>query len=148
MNPIFRGLAIYAFLMLIFRITGRRSLSEATTFEFVLLLIISETTQQAMVGEDFSLTGAFLLIITLIGADLVLSLLKNRFKAVDKVTEGTPVIIVAYGKPLKQRMKLSRIDEQDILSAARATRGLEKMEQIKFAVLENDGNISIIPYRQ
>lgn len=123
-------------------------MSEATTFEFVLLLIISETTQQAMVGEDFSLTGAFLLIITLIGADLVLSLLKNRFKAVDKVTEGTPVIIVAYGKPLKQRMKLSRIDEQDILSAARATRGLEKMEQIKFAVLENDGNISIIPYRQ
>lgn len=148
MNPIFRGIAVYAFLLLIFRITGKRSLSQATTFEFVLLLIISETTQQAMVGEDFSLTGAFLLIMTLLAADLILSLLKGKFKKIDKIAEGTPIIIVAYGKPLLRRMQLSRIAEEDVLNAARMTQGLERMEQIKFAVLENDGNISIIPYRK
>ncbi|HRO43538.1 MAG TPA: DUF421 domain-containing protein [Flavipsychrobacter sp.] len=147
MNPIFRGLAIYVFLLLIFRITGKRSLSETTTFEFVLLLIISETIQQAMVGEDFSITTAFLLIMTLMGADLVLSLLKNKFKTVDKITEGTPVIIVDNGKPLQHRMKLSRVAEEDVLNAARSSLGLERMEEIKFAVLENDGSISIIPYK-
>jgi len=145
MNPIFRGLAIYIFLLLIFRITGKRSLSETTTFEFVLLLIISEVTQQAMVGEDFSLTSAFLLIMTLIGSDLLLSLLKMKFPSLDKATEGNPVIIVDNGKPLKNRMKLSRVSEDDVLNAARSLHGLERMDQIKFAVLENDGSISIIP---
>lgn len=148
MNPIFRGLAIYIFLLLIFRIMGKRSLSQTTTFEFVLLLIISEVTQQAMVGEDFSLTGAFLLILTLTGADLLLSVLKIRFPSIDKATEGTPVIIVDNGKPLKNRMRLSRVEEEDVLNAARSKQGLQRMEQIKFAVLENDGTISIIPYEK
>ena len=148
MNPIFRGLLIYIFLLLIFRITGKRSLSQTTTFEFVLLLIISEVTQQAMVGEDFSLTSSFLLIMTLMGADLLLSLLKGKFKFVDKITEGTPIIIVDNGKPLKKRMKLSRVEEEDVLNAARNIHGLERMEEIKFAILENDGNISIIPYKK
>ena len=146
MNPIFRGLVIYFFLLLIFRITGKRTLSEATTFEFVLLLIISEVTQQAMVGDDFSLTGAFLLIVTLLGADLLLSLLKIKFRNLDKAAEGMPVIIVDKGKPLQNRMKLTRVDEEDILAAARALHGLERMEEIKYAVLENDGSISILPY--
>ena len=148
MNPIFRGLLIYIFLLFIFRITVKRSLSQTTTFEFVLLLIISEVTQQAMVGEDFSLTSSFLLIMTLMGADLLLSLLKGKFKFVDKITEGTPIIIVDNGKPLKKRMKLSRVEEEDVLNAARNIHGLERMEEIKFAILENDGNISIIPYKK
>lgn len=148
MNPIFRGFAIYAFLLIIFRIVGKRSLSETTTFQFVLLLIISEVTQQAMVGEDFSLTASFLLIITLIGTDLLLSFVKTKSKGFTKFTEGTPVIIVDRGKPLKQRMKKSRVDEDDVLEAARQAQGLERMEQIKYAVLEKDGSISIIPFEQ
>jgi len=146
MNPIFRGLIIYAFLLIIFRISGRRSLSEATTFEFVLLLIISEVTQPAMVGNDNSLTTSMLLIMTLVGADLLLSLLKVKFKRLDKATEGTPLIIVNKGKPLSDRMKCCRVEEEDILQAARQTQGLERMDQIKYAVLEIDGSISIIPF--
>jgi uncharacterized membrane protein YcaP (DUF421 family) len=146
MNPIFRGLIIYAFLLIIFRISGRRSLSEATTFEFVLLLIISEVTQPAMVGNDNSLTTSMLLIMTLVGADLLLSMLKVKFKRLDKATEGTPLIIVNKGKPLSDRMKCCRVEEEDILQAARQTQGLERMDQIKYAVLEIDGSISIIPF--
>ncbi len=145
MNPVLRGLAIYVFLLIIFRITGKRSLSQTTTFEFVLLLIISEVTQGAMVGDDYSLTNAFILILTLIGADVVFSFLKNKFRFFDKITEGSPVIIVEKGKPLEKRMKLSRVDEEDVLEAARNLHGLERMDQIKYAVLEKDGSISIIP---
>jgi len=70
MDLVIRGLAVYLFLLLIFRVSGKRSLRNATTFDFVLLLIIAETTQQALVGEDASLSGAFLLIVVLVGTDI------------------------------------------------------------------------------
>jgi uncharacterized membrane protein YcaP (DUF421 family) len=146
MNPVLRGAAIYLFLLIIFRIMGKRSLSETTTFDFILLLIISEVTQQALVGEDNSLTAAFILIVTLVTLDLSLSFLKERFKLFGKFVEGTPLVVVEKGKPLKERMKKSRVENDDILEAARLNFGLERMEQIKYAVLEKDGSISIIPY--
>jgi uncharacterized membrane protein YcaP (DUF421 family) len=145
MNPILRGAAIYLFLLLLFRIMGKRSLKETTTFDFVLLLIISEVTQQALVGDDYSITGSALLICTLMGLDLILTLTKKGIPFLGKLTEGAPLIIVEHGKPLKKRMDKSKVDEEDILHAARLNMGLEKMEQIKYAVLEKDGSISIIP---
>ena len=145
MNPILRGAAVYLFLLLLFRIMGKRSLNEITTFDFVLLLIISEVTQQALVGDDYSVTAAMLLICTLMGVDLLLTLSKELIPGIAKVTEGAPLVIVDHGKPLKKRMDKSKVDENDILHAARLNMGLEKMEQIKYAVLEKDGSISIIP---
>lgn len=146
MNPVFRGLAIYLFILILFRIMGKRSLSEATTFDLVLLLIISEVTQQALVGQDYSLTGAFILITTLISLDLIFSLLKEHFKFFGRVTEGLPLIIVNEGKPLSKRMKKSKVDEEDVLEAARLHFGLEKMSDIKYAILEKGGDITIVPY--
>jgi uncharacterized membrane protein YcaP (DUF421 family) len=148
MNPVLRGAAVYIFLLIIFRIMGKRSLSDTTTFDFILLLIISEVTQQALVGEDNSITAAFILIVTLVSLDLSLSFLKDKFKPFGKFIEGTPLVVVDKGKPLKQRMKKSRVDNEDIMEAARLNFGLERMEQIKYAVLEKDGSISIIPYEQ
>jgi len=77
MDAVLRGLSVYMFLLIIFRISGKRSLGQVTTFDFVLLLIIAETTQQALLGDDYSVTNAFLLIGTLVGVDIGLSLL-NR----------------------------------------------------------------------
>ena len=145
MNPVLRGLAIYLFVLILLRIMGKRSLSEATTFDVVLLLIISEVTQQALVGEDYSLTGAFILIVTLIGVDLVFNLLKENFPFFAKVTEGLPLVIVDEGKPLERRMKKSKVSEDDVLEAARATFGLERMKDIKYAILEKSGEITIVP---
>ena len=127
---------------------GKRSLSETTTFDFILLLIISEVTQQGLVGNDNSLTAAFMLIVTMVTLDLSLSVLKDKFKPLGKFLEGTPLVVVEKGKPLKQRMKQSRVDNEDIMEAARLTFGLERMEQIKYAVLEKDGTISIIPFER
>lgn len=148
MNPVLRGVAIYLFILLLFRIMGKRSLSEATTFDLVLLLIISEVTQQALVGHDYSLTGSFILIVTLITTDLIFSLLKENFTLFGKVTEGLPLVIVNEGKPLLRRMKKSKVSEDDILEAARTMFGLERMKDIKYAILEKGGDITIVPYRQ
>ena len=148
MDSVIRALAIYAILLVIFRISGKRSLAQITAFDFVLLLIISEATQQALLGDDFSLTNAFIVIITLIGIDIALSLLKQRSPKIELLLDDTPLIIVENGSPLRERMDKARIDESDVLTAARELQGLERMDQIKYAVLERSGGISVIPQQQ
>jgi uncharacterized membrane protein YcaP (DUF421 family) len=145
MNPVVRGLAVYLFVYIIFRILGKRSLSEITTFDFVLLLIISETTTDALVGEDYSLMACFIMVSTLVGIDLFLSILKGKWKWFEKITDGAPLVIVDNGVPLKKRMEKTKVDEDDILEAARLIHGIERMDQIRYAVLEKDGSISVIP---
>jgi uncharacterized membrane protein YcaP (DUF421 family) len=144
MDIVMRGLAIYLFLLVVFRIAGQRTLSDATTFDFVLLLIIAEVTQQALLGEDFSVTNAMLLIVTLVGLDIALSLWKQRSRRTERILEGAPLVIIDDGKPVRERMQKARVDEEDILAAARKE-GLERMDQVKYAILERNGGISIIP---
>jgi uncharacterized membrane protein YcaP (DUF421 family) len=144
-NAVLRALVMYAFLLVVFRVSGKRSLAEITTFDFLLLLILSETTQQAMVGNDHSMTNAFLLIITWVGIDILLSVVKQKAPRVEKWMEGVPVVIIEDGRPLYDRIQAQRVDEDDILTAARKLQGLERMAQIKYAVLERSGGISVIP---
>lgn len=145
MESVLRAAAIYAFLLVLFRLTGRRALSEITTFDFVLLLVIGEATQQALLGDDFSVINAFVVIATLVLIDILLSLFKQRSPQVGRFLDGVPLIVVEYGKPLTQRLRKARLTEEDILEAARQSQGLERMEQIRFAVLEKNGQISVIP---
>jgi uncharacterized membrane protein YcaP (DUF421 family) len=145
MDSVLRGAAIYAFVWLILRIAGKRTLSEVTTFDLALLLIISETTQEAMIGGDHSITNAWLLILTLVGLDVAASLGKQRWPRLEHVMDGRPIVIVRDGRPLRDVMDKSRVDEDDVLAAARATQGLERMEQVKLAVLERGGGISVVP---
>lgn len=146
MDSILRAAALYLVLLVLFRIAGRRSLTDITTFDLLLLMIIGEATQQALLGDDFSV-NAVLVIITLIVIDVGLSLLKLRHPKLDTLIEGSPTLIVEYGRPLHARLAEARLREEDILLAARETQGLERMEQIRFAILEKNGKISIIPDR-
>lgn len=148
MNPVLRGFVIYIFLLIVFRVMGKRHMSETTTFDLVILLIISEVCQQALIGEDKSLTAAATLICTLMGTSLVLTFLKDKVKWFDKASESMPLVIVTEGKALKKRMQKAQVDEHDVLNAARMQMGLERLEDIKYAVLEKDGKISIIPFEK
>ena len=145
MELVIRGIAVYLFLLLIFRVSGKRSLRNDTTFDFVLLLIVAETTQQALIGDDSSITGAFLLIVVLVGSDVLLSLVKRWSPRLDRTLEGQPLVILRDGVPLRSRMHIERVDEEDILRAAREAHGLQKLDQIERAVLERNGAISIVP---
>jgi uncharacterized membrane protein YcaP (DUF421 family) len=145
MESIIRAFIVYAFLLIVFRLAGKRTLSEATTFDLVLLLIISETTQQAMVDDDHSMTNAALLILTLVGVDILLSLLKQWIPSLDPVLDGAAVILMRDGEVLQDRMNRERVDKSDILEAARLQLGLENLDEIKLAVLERSGKISIVP---
>jgi uncharacterized membrane protein YcaP (DUF421 family) len=145
MSLVLRAAVIYALVWLMFRLAGKRTCSDMTTFDFVLLLILSETLQQAMVPEDTSLTAASIALITLIGLDVGMSILKYRFPKLETVLEGEPVVLVRDGRLIERRMKQMRVDQEDILSEARRTRGLTRLDQIAVALLERNGQISIIP---
>jgi len=146
MEAVVRALVVYAGVFLFIRLSGRRTLSELTTFDFVLLLIVGEATGQALLGEDFSLTHAIVLIVSLVLIDVVLSLVRQKWNRVDKWFEGVPMVLVDNGKLLQDRLQRGRVDESDILEAARRLRGLENMSQIRYAVLEKSGDITIIPF--
>lgn len=142
-----RAVFIYLFLLVLTRISGRRTLAQMTTFDLVLLLVIGEATQQALLGNDFSIVTALVVITTLVALDVALSLVKARAPAVDRAIDGVPVILLADGEMHRDRMERARVDESDILEAARQGQGLERLEQIRYAVLERRGNITVIPYR-
>ena len=145
MDTVVRATTIYFFLLVVLRLSGKRTMQQITPFDFVLLLVIGESTQQGLIGDDFSLTTALLLITSLVGIDIAISLLKDRFKGFEKLVESTPLVLVEHGRPIDQALRKSRVDENDIMQAAREMQGLERMEQIKFAVLARSGAISIIP---
>ncbi|NMZ50862.1 YetF domain-containing protein [Pseudomonas poae] len=146
MDSVLRAAAIYLVLMVLFKIAGRRSLAELTTFDLVLLMVIGEATQQALLGDDFSLTNALLVIATLIAIDIGLSLIKQRSRWFSRLLDGGPTIVVENGQLLHERLKRARLDEGDILEAARSAQGIVEIRQIKFAILERNGKLSVIPY--
>jgi uncharacterized membrane protein YcaP (DUF421 family) len=145
MDSVFRAVVVYAFLLLVLRLSGKRTLAQVTPFNFVLLLIISETTQEALIDGDHSMTNAAILITTLVGLNIFMSELKQRFKAMERLLEGVPLLIIADGQLEQDRMNKERVDMDDILEAARESQGIESLDQIKYAVIERSGNISIIP---
>lgn len=145
MESVLRGVAVYIIILLIVRLSGKRTMAEVTVFDLVLILIIAETTQQALLGDDFSIVNAALLIITLVTMDIGLSYVKQYLPVASKVMDGTPTLLVSNGKADERALKRARVDKEEILSSARFQMGLERFDQIKYAVLEADGDISIIP---
>ena len=139
--------AIYALLLLIFRITGHRTLAETSSFDLVLLLIIGETTQQAMVGDDDTVLGAAVAILSLVSTDMAISYLKRAFPFFARILEGDPVLLIKDGKLRPSALKANGLNMDDIEEAARLSHGLVEMDDILQATLERDGQISIVPRR-
>lgn len=147
METVLRGAAIYIVVLAMVRIAGRRSLAQMTPFDLVLMLIIAETTQQALLGDDFSITNAVVLIATLFGIDIALSYVKEYWPLAGAIIDGRPTLLVADGKGQERALKRTRVNMDDIMAAARAA-GLERPDQIRHAVLETNGEISIIPRKE
>jgi uncharacterized membrane protein YcaP (DUF421 family) len=144
-EAVIRAVVIYSVLYLLMRVSGKRTLSDMNAFDLLLLLIISEATQQAMVDNDHSITHSVLLITSLVGCDILLSLVKRASTRAENLLDSTPLLLVADGSPIAAHLHKERVSEEDILTAARETQGLTDLKQIRYAVLESNGKISIIP---
>jgi uncharacterized membrane protein YcaP (DUF421 family) len=148
MENVLRAFTVYLFMLIVFRISGKRSLSQITTFDLILLLIISECTQQALIGDDFSIVAAVVVIATLVTSDMAFGWLENRWPKLGRVVNSLPVILVDHGKLLEDRTNQEGITKWEILAAGREKHGLERLEQFKYAILERHGGISVVPINE
>jgi uncharacterized membrane protein YcaP (DUF421 family) len=144
-DSILRALATYIVLLLILRLAGSRTLAGITTFDFVLILIVSEAVQSALIDNDHSMTNAFLLVITLVGLNVLMSVLKQRSGRIERLLDGTPLVLVERGKIHSDRLQRERVDEADVLEAARELQGVSTLEDIDYAVLEKNGHVTVVP---
>ena len=139
------ALLIYLFLLVVFRVAGRRTLAQTTTFDLVLILIIGDATQQALLGQDTTLASGALAVLTLVSVDVALSHLKRLFPTLDRLIEGDAVVIMTNGQLRERPMQANALDVEDVMAAARENHGLTDLANVREAVLEKDGKISIVP---
>lgn len=148
MDAVLRAVGMYLVLLVIFRLTGKRTLAQVTMVDFVILLVVGEATAQALLGEDFSITHAGVVILTLIMLERLADVLTWRFPTMARTLDSAPILLVRDGVPLRDTLHRFRLDEDDVLAAGRAMHGLVSMEQIRYAVLESNGGISVMPWEQ
>jgi uncharacterized membrane protein YcaP (DUF421 family) len=115
-----------------------------TNFDLVLVLIIGDATQQALVGSDYTLTGSLVVISTLVLMDIALGRAKQRWRAVDVIVDGLPLPLIIKGEARKDQMASEGVTIDDVLTAAREAHGIAKLDQVDSAVLEQSGGISIV----
>jgi uncharacterized membrane protein YcaP (DUF421 family) len=145
MDSVIKATVVFFALWAIIRVSGRRTLGEMTAFDFVLFMIIGGSTQRAITGQDYSLTNALLLVATFVVLDIALSVVELRSPLFRRILNAMPMILVENGDLMTQRMRRARVTRDNILEAARRLHGLERIDQIKFAILESTGEITIVP---
>ena len=141
MEIVIRAALIYLFLFVITRALGKSALSQMNVFELLLLLVVADLVQAAIMQNDLSLTGGILAVSTFGLLTAVMSWLQSRFPQARKLIEGQPVIVVRDGEPQPYAMKVERLAESDLLQAAREA-GIRDLGEVELAVLEVDGKVS------
>jgi uncharacterized membrane protein YcaP (DUF421 family) len=144
METILKSFFLYFFLFFLFRITGKRTMEETTPFGLILILLISSSVADALKDDDKSVTNAILLPVTLVIIHFSISFIKTKSERLATFIGDKPTLLVNDGKLLHDRMKKSRIRKEDILAAAR-DKEMTSVDEIKYAVLELNGTISVIP---
>ena len=139
---VIRALAVYGFLLMALRFTGKRQIGQLAPFDFVLLLILSNSVQNSMNGGDNSLVGGLLLAAVLIGVNWVLSALVYRSRSIENLIEGRPEVLIHNGFLYQEIMKKEQISHHELESAIRKAGG-RTIDNVLFAVLESNGAISM-----
>ncbi len=139
---ILRALLVYVFLFVLLRLLGKRHVGELAAFDFVVLLILSEGVQNALVADDKSLVGAMITTATLIGLSAVAGYISWRWKPAERILEGTPRVLVRNGRVCRDVLAKEHITRAELIEALRRE-GCTTLTKVRYAVLEVDGSISV-----
>lgn len=144
METVVRVVIIYLMILFGLRVLGKREFGQLSPLELVTLLLIPELVAQALVREDFSMTNAIIALTTLFSLVFVTSVLGSRFRRFQGVIEGSPSVLAYHGKLVQENLMEERVSPEEIYTELRKA-GLEDLSQVRWAILETDGKISIVP---
>ncbi len=139
-----RTAAIYLVVLLLLRVAGKRELGQMTPFDLVVILLISNAVQNAMTGPDTSLTGGVVAAATLIVVNLVVSRVGRRIPFLSRAFSGSPTLLVNDGEVIQSHLRREDVTVEEIEMAARE-HGVGSLDEVRAAILEIDGSISVIP---
>ncbi len=143
MESVLRAVVAFVFFMIVFRVVGKRAIKEMTMLDFVLMNLLTATVFYMLSGGDFSMANGLVLASTLLLLNIITSHVMSSSRRAKEILDGVPIIIVKDGELYEDHMKKSSITVNDILMAGR-NNNVEKLEDIKYAVLEKNGEITVI----
>jgi uncharacterized membrane protein YcaP (DUF421 family) len=143
-NIVLRTAVIYLVILIGLRLAGKREIGQMTMFDLVVLLLLANAVQNAMVGPDTSLAGGILAAVVLLVLNAVVARLRLRWPRLRRVVEGSPTLLVLHGEVMADHLRREGLD-QETLEAALREHGVADLSDVEMAVLEIDGSISVVP---
>ena len=144
MDVVVRAAFAFAFIFFLTRVAGRRELSSLEPFDLIMLIVLGDLVQQGVTQSDYSVTGLVLAAGTIALMQILVSYLNFRFKRARVVLDGEPIVLVEEGRPIERNMRRERITPEELRAAARLQQ-ISSIDDVRFAVLETNGDISFIP---
>jgi uncharacterized membrane protein YcaP (DUF421 family) len=135
---------IYLFLVVVLRLSGKREVGQMSILELIVVLLISDAVQNSMVGNNTTVWAGPVAVLTLLGLDYALNYLIRRSRGLRKAIEGEPRLLVRDGRILPRALREEKLDVQEVETAVRE-HGLARVDEVREAILETDGTISVIP---
>jgi uncharacterized membrane protein YcaP (DUF421 family) len=143
MDLVLRTGAVFFFLLLLTRVIGRRELSSLEPFDLILLIILGDAVQQGLTQDDYSVTGAILVVGTFAVLQVFVSWVSFRFPKSRPILDGEPIIVLQDGKLIDRNLKRERLTPEELAVAARR-QGIASFDQVQWAVLETSGELTFI----
>jgi uncharacterized membrane protein YcaP (DUF421 family) len=144
MDLIFRALVLFGGVYILLRVVGRRELAQMAPIDFILLIVLGDAIQQGLTQDDYSVTGALLVIFTIAVIQVVLGFVTFRSRTLRTVLEGEPMVLVEDGRVIEKNLRRARIAAEELAEEARLSQ-VTSLNDVAWAVLETSGKISIIP---
>jgi uncharacterized membrane protein YcaP (DUF421 family) len=146
LEKVIRSAVVYLFLLVGFRLAGKRQVGMMTAFDLVVLLVISNVVQNALIGNDNSLGGGLLGATVILGLNAIVAWVTFRYKRVERVVEHTPTVLVKHGKILRENLRRERLSLPELRAALRRE-GFASLRDVHYVTLEEDGHLSVIASR-
>jgi uncharacterized membrane protein YcaP (DUF421 family) len=139
-----RSIVLFAFVYLLMRVLGRRELSSLEPFDLILLVVLGDSIQQGLTQDDYSVTGAIIVISTIASLQVLTSLLNFRLPWVRRVLDGDPIVLIQDGELIENNIRRERITIEELAEQARGQQ-IASLSDVQWAVFEPSGSISFIP---
>ena len=143
MDLAIRAVVLYAFVFLLTRVVGRRELSSLQPFDLILLIVLGDAIQQGLTQDDYSVTGAAIVVGTIASLQVLTSYASFRLPLLRPILDGQPIVVVEDGKPIERNLKRERISVEELTEEMRQQQ-ISSLDEVQWAVLETSGQISFL----